>query len=149
VGISFSYEVSDWRCRVGSIMSLWKNFHAFVGAASGVVDLTSEVTTETQDGALGSKIDIDCRLYKDFFENDFPFWSINARHLRFEEGRLGGHLTHFKSANGDIRPGGIGIEKSIESGCRCGEVDLLPQKDGHIFDDKLRHGAGAEKAEVF
>ena len=39
--------------------------------------------------------------------------------------------------------------RGIESGCRCGKVDIRKQKDGHVFDDKLRHGADAEKAEFF
>ena len=54
-----------------------------------------------------------------------------------------------ESANVRTRPTGVGIEKSIQSGCRCGEVGLLRQKDPHVFNDELRHGADAEDADFF
>ena len=104
---------------------------------------------EAQDDARGDKLVTDCLLGKKFFEENFSLRGVDARRIGFEEVSLRRHLTHFKSANGDIRPSGIAIEKGIESGCRCGEVDIRRQKDGHVFDDKLRHGADAEKAEFF
>ena len=131
------------------MLSLRKNFHAVVGAAPDAENLASQVSTEAQDGARSGNLVTDCLLGKEFFEEYFPLRGIDPRRSGFEEGRLRRHLTHFKSANGDIRPSGIGIEKGIESGCRCGEVNILRQKDGHVFDDKLRHGADAEKAEFF
>ena len=131
------------------MLSLRENFHAIVGAASDAEDLASQVSTEAQDGARSSNLFTDCLLSKKFFEEDFSLRGIDPRRSGFEERSLRRHLTHFKSANGDIRRSGIGIEKGIESGCRCGEVDIRRQKDGHVFDDKLRHGADAEKAEFF
>jgi len=84
-----------------------------------------------------------------FRKRFFSLRSIDPRRISFKKGSLRLQLTHFKSANGFIRPNGIGIEKCIESGCRCNEVDIRQQEDGHVFDDKLRHVADAEKAEFF
>jgi hypothetical protein len=126
-----------------------ENFHAVVGAASDSEDLASQVSTETQNGTRSSYFVTDCLLGKEFFEEDFTLRGIDPRRISFEKGRPRLHLTQFKSTNGDIRPNGIGIEKCIESGCRCNEVDIRQQEDGHVFDDKLQHGADAEKAEFF
>ena len=104
---------------------------------------------EAQDGARRGNLGTVCLLSKEFFEEYFSLIGIDPRRNGFEEESLRWHLTHFKSANGYIRPSGIGLEKGIESGCRCGEVDIRWQKNGHVFDDKLRHGADAEKAELF
>jgi hypothetical protein len=130
-------------------LSLWENFYAVIGAASDAKDLASQVSTEAQDGARSSYLVTDCLLGKEIFEENFSLRGIDSRRSGFEEWRLGRQLTHFKSADGDIRPSGIGIEKGIESGYRCSKVGILRQKDGHVRDDKLRHGADAEKAEFF
>ena len=140
------YTVS---CLNRTLVILRVNFHAVVGATPDAEDLASQVSTEAQDGTQKSNLVTDCLPSNKFFEEDFSLRGIDPRHLRFEEGSLRRHLTHLESANGDIRPSGIGIEKGIESGCRCGEVDIRRQKDGHVFDDDLRHGADAEKAEFF
>lgn len=48
------------------MLSLWENFHAVVGAASGAGDLASQVSTEAQDGARSSNLVTDCLLGKEF-----------------------------------------------------------------------------------
>ena len=132
-----------------SVLSLRENFHAVVGAAPDAEDLACQVSTQAQDGTRSSNFVTDCPLGKKFFEENFPLRGIDPCRIGFQQGRLKWHLTHFKSANEDIRPSGIGFKKGIESSCRCGKVDILRQKDGHVLDDKLRHGADAEKAEFF
>jgi outer membrane protein W len=63
VGMSFSYETSDWLFRKG-VFGLWENFHAVVRAAPDAEDLASQVSTETQDGLRSSYFVTDCLLSK-------------------------------------------------------------------------------------
>jgi hypothetical protein len=83
--MSFSYELSDWWCRKGTLLSLWENFHALVGAAPDAENLASQVSTEAQDGARSSNLVTDCLLSKKFFEEDFSLRGIDPRRSGFEQ----------------------------------------------------------------
>ena len=88
VGMSFSYELSDWLFRKGLRNSLRENFYAVVGAASDAEDLASQVSTEGQDGTRSSNLVTDCLLSKKFFKEDFSLRGIDPRRIGFEERRL-------------------------------------------------------------
>ena len=58
-------------------------------------------------------------------------------------------LTDFKAANGNLRPGGMRLKKGVQGRGPNGEVGIPRQQNPHIFDDDLRHGADAKKADFF
>jgi len=58
-------------------------------------------------------------------------------------------LTHFKSANGNLRPSGMGLKKGVQGWGPGSEVGIPWQQNPHVFDDELWHGTDAEKADFF
>ncbi len=60
-----------------------------------------------------------------------------------------GCLADFKTANGNLRPSGMGLKKGVQGCGPGGEVGIPRQQNPHIFDDELRHGTDAKKADFF